>query len=307
MLRGGMGGHMIHKLDELETLIVGKPKGRIAIAAAHDDNVLASIKEVYEKGYVEPILIGDKEKIFKISDEIGLDVAGMNIIKELEDTQSARIAVNMVNNREADILMKGFIHTAELLKIVLDKENGLRTKNLISLLHVFEVESYGKLLMVTDAGININPDLKQKAEIIQNAVNVAAILGMEKPKVAVLSAVEVVNPSIESTVSAAALSKMAQRGQIVNCLVDGPLAMDNAISTGAAHHKNIDSEVAGDADILMVPNIESGNILVKTLGFLYKSRSCSVLAGAKVPIVITSRADGSSAKYYSIILSLALL
>lgn len=298
---------MIHKLDEIEALITGKPKGRIAIAAAHNDNVLASIKEVYEKDYVEPILIGDKEKIFKIADEIGLDVSAMNIIKELDNTQSARIAVNMVNNREADILMKGYIHTAELLKVVLDKENGLRTKNLISLVNIFEVEPYGKLLMVTDAGINISPDLKQKAEIIQNAVNVAITLGFERPKVAVLSAVEVVNPSIESTVSAAALSKMAQRGQIVNCLVDGPLAMDNAINTGAAHHKSINSEVAGEADILMVPNIESGNILVKTLGFLYQCKSCSVLTGAKVPIVITSRADGSLTKYYSIILSLALM
>lgn len=298
---------MIQKLENLETLIVGKPKGRIAIVAAHDDNVLMSIKEVYEKGYVEPILIGDKEKIFKIADEIGLDVSRMNIIKELDDTQSARLAVNMVNNREADILMKGYLHTAELLKVLLDKESGLRTKNIISHVGVFEVESYGKLLMVTDAGININPDLKQKAEIIQNAVNVAIKLGIDRPKVAALSAVEVVNPAIESTVDAAALSKMAQRGQITNCRVDGPLAMDNAINLDAALHKNIESEVAGDADILMVPNIESGNILVKTLSFLYKARSCSIFAGAKIPLVVTSRADDSIAKYYSIILSLALL
>ena len=298
---------MIQKLEKLETLIAGKPKGRMVIVAAHDDNVLTSIKEVYEKGYVEPILIGDKEKIFKIADEIGLDVSRMNIIKELDDTQSARLAVNMVNNREADILMKGYLHTAELLKVLLDKENGLRTRNVISHLSIFEVESYGKLLMVTDAGININPDLRQKAEIIQNAVNVAIKIGIDRPKVAVLSAVEVVNPAIESTVDAAALSKMAQRGQIVNCRVDGPLAMDNAINLDAALHKNIESEVAGDADILMVPNIESGNILVKTLGFLYKSRSCSILTGAKVPLVVTSRSDDSITKYYSIILSLALL
>ena len=297
---------MIKKLEKLETLIAEKPKGRIAIVAAHDDNVLSSIKEVYEKGYVEPILIGDKEKILSIADEVGLDISRMNIVKELDDAQSARLAVNMVNNREADIIMKGYLHTAELLRVLLDKESGLRTKNIISHVGIFEVESYGKLLLVTDAGININPDLKQKAEIIQNAVNVAIKLGIDRPKVAVLSAVEVVNPAIESTVDAAALSKMAQRGQIVNCRVDGPLAMDNAINLDAALHKTIESEVAGDADILMVPNIESGNILVKTLSFLYKARSCSIFTGAKVPLVVTSRADDSIAKYFSIILSLAL-
>ncbi|PKM96255.1 MAG: phosphate butyryltransferase [Firmicutes bacterium HGW-Firmicutes-1] len=297
---------MIRKLDMLETLIVGKPKGRVVIAAAHDDNVLSSIKEVYDKGYVEPILIGDKEKIFRIAEEIGLDISKMNIVKEIDDAKSARLAVDMINNNEADILMKGYLHTSELLKAVLSKENGLRTGGVISHVSVFEVETYGKLLMVTDAGINIYPDLKQKAEIIQNAVNIGLKLDIDRPKVAVLSAVEVVNPSIESTIHAAALSKMAQRGQIVNCRVDGPLAMDNAINLDAALHKHIESEVAGDADILIVPNIEAGNILIKSLAFLYKSKSCSILAGAKVPIVVTSRADDSITKYYSIILALAL-
>lgn len=297
---------MIQKLNMLETLIKGKPKGRVAIAAAHDDNVLSSIKEVYDKGYVEPILIGDKEKIFRIANEIELDVSKMNIIKEIEDAKSARIAVDMINSKEADILMKGYLHTSELLRAVLEKEHGLRTGNVISHVSVFEVNTYGKLLMVTDAGINISPDLKQKAEIIQNAVNIGLKLGIERPKVAVLSAVEVVNPSMESTIHAAALSKMAQRGQIVNCSVDGPLAMDNAINLDAALHKHIQSDVAGDADILVAPNIESANILVKSLSFLYKCNSCSVLSGAKVPIVVTSRADDSITKYYSIILALAL-
>lgn len=297
---------MIQKLEQLEMLIKGKPKGRIVIVAAHDDNVLASIKEVYDKGYVEPILIGDKEKIYNIAEEVGLDISKMTIIKELDDTQAAKIAVNMINNKEADILMKGYLHTAELLKVVLDKEKGLRTKNVISHVGVFEVAPYGKLLMVTDAGINISPDLKQKAEIIQNAVNLAIKIGICKPKVAVLSAIEVVNPSMQSTIDAAALSKMAQRGQIVNCYVDGPLGMDNAINLEAAKHKKIESEVAGDADILMAPDIESANILVKAFTFLYNSKTCSVLTGTKVPIVVTSRADDSSTKYYSIILSLAM-
>lgn len=297
---------MIQKLEKLETLIADKPKGRVVIAAAHDDNVLTSIKEVNEKGYIEPILIGDKEKIFRIAEEIDFDISKVNIIKETNDAKSAQLAVHMINNNEADILMKGYLHTAELLKAVLEKEHGLRTGSVISHVSVFEVETYGKLLMVTDAGINIYPDLKQKAEIIQNAVNVGLKLGIERPKVAVLSAVEVVNPSIESTIHAAALSKMAQRGQLVNCRVDGPLAMDNAINLDAALHKHIESEVAGDADILIAPNIESANILVKSLSFLYKAKSCSVLSGAKVPIVVTSRADDSITKYYSILLALAL-
>lgn len=297
---------MIQKLEMLETLIINKPKGRVAIAAAHDENVLSSIKEVYDKSYIDPILIGDKEKIFKIADAIGLDISKMNIIKEIDDSRSARLAVDLINNKEADILMKGYLHTSQLLRAVLEKEHGLRTGNVISHVSVFEVDTYGKLLMVTDAGININPDLKQKAEIIQNAVNIGLKLDIERPKVAVLSAVEVVNPSMESTIHAAALSKMAQRGQIVNCSVDGPLAMDNAINLDAALHKHIESDVAGDADILVAPNIEAANILVKSLTFLYKCRSCSVLSGAKVPIVVTSRADDSITKYFSIILALAL-
>lgn len=297
---------MIRKLEQLETLLEGKEKGRIVIAAAHDDNVLSSIKEVYEKGFVDPILIGDKEKIFKIADEIELDVSRMNIIKELNDAQSSYLAVNMINNNEADIIMKGYLHTADLLRPLLNKEQGLRSGSVISHISIFEVANYGKLLMVTDAGININPDLRQKAQIIQNAVDIGIKIGIEKPKVAVLSAVEVVNPAIASTIDAAALAKMAQRGQILNCYVDGPLAMDNAISMSAALHKNIESDVVGDADILMVPNIESGNILVKTLSFLYKTKSCSLLAGAKVPVVVTSRADDSLSKYYSIIMALAL-
>ena len=297
---------MICKLEQIEKFAAGKSGGKIVVAAAHDDNVLTSIKEVYEKGYAEPILIGDKEKIFRIADEVGLDTSRLNIIKEMDDAQSARIAVNMINRGEAEVLMKGYLHTAELLKVVLDKEKGLRTNNVLSHVGIFEVDSYPKLLMVTDAGINISPDLKHKAEIIQNAVNIAIKLGIERPKVAVLSAVEVVNPSIQSTVDAAALSKMAQRGQITGCIVDGPLAMDNAINLEAARHKNIESEVAGDADILIVPNIEAGNILVKSLVFLYKAKTCSVLTGAKVPLVVTSRADDSISKYYSILLALAL-
>jgi len=297
---------MIKRIGQIEEFVIGKNRGKIAVAVAHDENVLNSLKEIYEKGYAEAILIGDKEKIFTIADAAGIDISHMSIIKEIDDADSVRIAVNMINNGEADVLMKGHIQTSDLLKVVLDKEKGLRTSRVLSHIGIFEVDNYPKLLFVTDAGINISPDLRQKAEIIQNAVYVANSLGIEKPKVAVLSAVEVINPAIQSTVDAAALSKMAQRGQINNCLVDGPLAMDNAVNLDAALHKHIDSNVAGDADILVAPNIEAANILVKSLVFLYRAESCATIVGAKVPLVVTSRAEDSKSKYYSILLALAL-
>lgn len=297
---------MIRSLKDIESLVKGKPAGRIVVAAAHDENVLASIKEVYDKGHAEPVLIGDKDRIFHCADAVGLDTSRINIIKEPDDIQSVRLAVNMVNNGEADILMKGFIQTSDLMRVVVDKEKGLRTNRILSHLGLYEVGNYPKLLIITDGGINIAPDLKQKAEIIQNAVNVANRLGIERPKVAVLSAVEVINPSMQSTIDAAVLSKMSQRGQITNCIIDGPLGMDNAINLDAALHKHIESEVAGDADILIVPNIEAGNILVKSFVFLYNVHSCGLIVGAKVPLVVTSRSDTSISKYYSILMSLAM-
>jgi phosphate butyryltransferase len=298
---------MLNKLEQIEELVIKLPPGRIAVASAHDDHVLQSIHEIYSRGYARPILIGDKEKIFRIADELQIDVSKMTIIKELDDRRCAEIAVNLVNNSEADVIMKGLMQTADLLKAVLERDKGLRTSGLLSHVGVYEVAGYAKLLYITDGGINIAPDLKQKIEIIRNAVDVARALGVEMPKVAVLAAVETVNPSMPSTLDAAALSKMAQRGQIKGCLIDGPLAMDNAINLDAAHHKQIVSDVAGDADILLAPDIEAGNILVKAMIFLYHARSCGIITGARVPLVVTSRAESSEAKYYSILLALAML
>ncbi len=296
----------MQRLDQIETLLAGREPGRIAVAAAHDDHVLQSIYEVYKKGYAAPILIGDKEKIFELADRQQIDVSAMTIIKELDDRRAAEIAVNLVNNREADVLMKGLMQTADLLKPVLERDKGLRTNRLLSHLGVYEMRGYHKLLFITDGGINITPDLKQKMDIVRNAVLVASALGIAKPKVAVLAAVETVNPAMQPTLDAAALTMMSQRGQLKGCIVDGPLAMDNAINLEAAQHKGIVSEVAGDADILLVPDIEAGNILVKALIFLDNARSCGLIIGARVPIVVTSRAESSEAKYYSILLSLAI-
>jgi len=298
---------MLTSLDQIEQLVIRRPPGRIAVAAAHDDHVLKSVHEVYIRGYAKPVLIGDKEKIFRIADELEIDVSKMTIIKELDERRCAEIAVNMVSSSEADVLMKGLMQTSDLLRAVLERDKGLRTTGLLSHIGVYEVPGYPKLLYVTDGGINIAPDLKQKADIIRNAVDVARALGVERPKVAVLAAVETVNPAMQPTLDAAALSKMAQRGQIRNCEIDGPLAMDNAINLAAARHKSIDSAVAGDADILLAPDIEAGNILVKSLIFLGQARSCGIISGARVPLVLTSRAESSEAKYYSILLALALL
>jgi phosphate butyryltransferase len=278
-------------------------KKKVAVAVAQDEDVLQSIHEAYNLGLIDVSLIGDKEKIFQIADKLNFDVSKYDIVKEIDPIKAARIAVDMVSSRRADVLMKGMIKTADLLKVVLDKDIGLRTGRVLSHVGVVEVEHYHKLLFITDGGMNINPDLKQKADIIQNAVDIANSLGIEKPKVAVLASVEVVNAAMQCTLDAAALSKMADRGQIKNCIIDGPLAMDNAINLAAAEHKGIKSEVAGDADILLVPDIESGNILLKSLVFLGKGKPCGVIAGSKAPIVVTSRADDYMAKLYSIALA----
>jgi phosphate butyryltransferase len=296
----------VERLSQLESLLQGKPPGRIAVAAAHDDHVLESLHQVYAKGYAAPILIGDKEKIFALADARGIDVSMMTIIKELDDRRAAEIAVNLVANQEADVLMKGILQTADLLKAVLERDKGLRTNRLLSHVGVYEVRGYHKLLFITDGGINIAPDLKQKIEIVRNALPVAAALGVVQPKIAVLAAVETVNPAMPCTLDAAALTMMSQRGQIKGCIIDGPLAMDNAIDRQAALHKGIVSDVAGDADILLVPDIEAGNILVKALIFLDQARSCGLITGARAPLIVTSRAESSEAKYYSILLALAI-
>ena len=294
---------MVKSMQDMIELAKRSGKKRVAVAVAQDEDVLQSIHKAYNMEFIDVSLIGDKEKIFRIADKLEIDVSRYDIVKETDETKAARIAVDMVSSRRADILMKGQIQTATLLKVVLDKDIGLRTKRVLSHVSVVEISHYHKLLFVTDGGMNIAPDVRQKADIVQNAVNVARRLGVEKPKVAVLAAVEVVNPSMQCTLDAAALSKMADRGQIRHCTIDGPLAMDNAISVEAAKHKGIVSEVAGDADILLVPDIESGNILQKTLVFLSKGKPCGIIVGAKAPIVVTSRADDYMARLYSIALA----
>lgn len=293
---------MIKNFDELIEIVKQQPKMKLAVAAAEDDEVLVAVDEATKLGIVDAILVGDKEKINKIAHENGIDISKFEIIATDNLKDSARVAVSLVADNIADFLMKGLIGTADLLKAVLDKEKGLRGSGLLSHVMVYSVPTYHKLLFLTDGGMVTYPDLYQKVQIVNNAVKVAKAFGINPIHVAPLCAVEVVNPDMQATLDAAALTKMNQRGQIKDCVIDGPLALDNAISKEAAKHKGIVSPVAGQADILLVPNIESGNILGKSLTYLANAKSAGIIMGAKCPIVLVSRADTHEAKLNSIAL-----
>lgn len=279
---------------------------KLSVAVAEDREVLSAVKKAKELNIIEPILVGDKPKIEKIAEEINFDLSGIEIVDEKDGTEASRKATELVSNGKADVLMKGLIDTSIIMKQVLDKEIGLRTDKLISHVAVFDVETYHKVLLVTDAAMNIAPDLNQKKEIINNAVELAHSLGIEKPKVAVIAAKEKVSPKMEATVHAQELAEMNKKGEISGCIVDGPFALDNAISKEAAETKGIKSEVAGDADILLVPYIEAGNVLYKSLTYFAKAKNAGIILGTKAPIVLTSRADNEESKLYSIVLAVLL-
>jgi phosphate butyryltransferase len=281
---------------------------RIAVAAAQEESALEAVIDAYRHGLAEPILIGDVEAIQNMAASIGaamgVDVSGFRMIGEKDFAASASRAVALVKAGEADMLMKGVLDTSILLKAVLNKENGLNAGRLTSHVGVMEVPTYHKLLIVTDGAINIAPDLAGKLDIIANAVQVAKALGVELPKVALLAAVEKVNPEkMPCTADAAILTQMNRRGQIKGCLVDGPLALDNAISAESAKIKKIVSEVAGDADILVSPDIEAGNILYKCLLDLGNAKGAGIVVGAAKPVVLTSRSDSAETKLASIALA----
>ncbi|WP_153122863.1 phosphate butyryltransferase [Peribacillus tepidiphilus] len=275
----------------------------VAVAAAEDEEIIEAVAEAVKRKIAAFLLFGDKEKICTMLDmkENGLSKhEKIKIISAPSKETSAEQAVKAVRLNEADVLMKGNVPTAVLLKAVLNKEIGLRTGHVLSHVAAFEIPDYNRLIFVTDAAMNIAPDLNQKVQIVKNAVNVARSLGIECPKVAPLAAVEVVNPDMQATLDAAVLTQMNARGQIQNCQIDGPLALDNAVSAFAAEHKGIVSEVAGQADILLVPTIEVGNVLYKSLIYFANAKVGAVIAGAKAPIVLTSRADSAESKLYSL-------
>jgi len=296
---------VLKTLSDLNRLILGGKKKKLVLAAAQDQHSLGAILKAWNEGIVQPILIGDKSGIQNICEENNYDISGLTIINQPDNDKATEMAVRMARSGEADILMKGKIGTSMLLKSVLNKEWGLRTGNLLSHIALFEVETYHKVIAVTDVAMNIAPNLQEKIAIVNNSVSCLNRLGYVMPKVAVLGAVEMVNENMEATLDAALLSKMNQRDQIRNCIIDGPLAFDNAVSLESAKHKGIRSEVAGDTDLLLMPDIEVGNVLYKSLVFFAKANVASIILGAFVPIVLTSRSDSEKAKFDSILLAAA--
>jgi phosphate butyryltransferase len=295
---------MYKKLKDLQTLNdPNKPCKRLALAVSEDTHSLEAVNKAYHAGVITPVLVGSKEATLKIAEEKNLDFAGAIFVDEPRPEKAVEKAVKMVHDGEADVLMKGNIATPSLLKAVLNKEWGLRTGQLLSHFALFEVESYHKLIAVSDVAMNIAPNLSDKIAIINNSVKFLNKLGIELPKVAVLGAIEVVNENMQATLDAALLSKMNQRDQIRNCIIDGPLAFDNAVSFESASHKKIKSEVAGDTDLLIMPDIEVGNVLYKTLVWFAKAKVASVILGASTPIVLTSRSDSEESKFDSILLA----
>ena len=296
---------VLKSLSDLKTIIAGGPGKKLVLAAAQDQHSLGAVIRAWMDHVIEPILIGDKESIQNICAANNYDISGIRIIHEPDTDKAVEMSVKMASNKEVDVLMKGKIGTSTLLKCVLNKEWGLRTGNLLSHIALFEVDTYPKVIAVTDVAMNIAPNLQEKIAIINNSVTCLMKLGYKMPKVAVLGAVEMVNENMEATLHAALLSKMNQRDQIRNCIIDGPLAFDNAVSLESAKYKGIRSEVAGDTDLLLMPDIEVGNVLYKSLVFFAKAKVASIILGAKVPIVLTSRSDSEQAKYDSILLSAA--
>ena len=296
---------VLKSLSDLKGIVAGKPRRKLVLAAAQDQNSMSAVLRAAADNIIEPIFIGDKEGIQNIAAENGYDLTGIRIVHEHDTDMAVETAVKMISSKQADVLMKGKVGTSSMLKCVLNREWGLRTGNLLSHIALFEVETYHKLIAVTDVAMNIAPNLRDKIAIVNNSVAFLRRLGYEMPKVAVLGAVEMVNENMEATLDAALLSKMNQRDQIRNCIIDGPLAFDNAISYESARHKGIRSDVAGDTDLLLMPDIEVGNVLYKSLVFFAKAKVASIILGALVPIVLTSRSDSEQAKYDSILLAAA--
>jgi phosphate acetyltransferase len=262
-----------------------------AIAHPCEETALTGAIDAAEVGLIKPILVGPADKIRELAKRHSVSLDQTRIVDAPHSHAAAAKAVELVRQGEAEILMKGSLHSDELLAAVIAKETGLRTGRRVSHVFIMDVPTYHKVLIVTDAAVNIAPTLEDKVDIVQNAIDLAVSLGVSKPKVAILAAVETVTSKMQATLDAAALCKMADRGQIKGGLLDGPLAFDNAIDSEAAHIKGIVSAVAGDPDILLVPDLESGNMLAKQLSFLANADSAGLVLGARVPIVLTSRAD----------------
>ncbi len=293
---------LIKNHDHLFEIIKQKEKMKVAVITAEHMDVLEVVSEAEKMELAEFILLGDPSEIKRVMAENNLSLRA-EIFDEKDHHKAAATAVDMVVSGEADTAMKGMLHSAIFLRAILNKEKGLNTGNIVSQIAVQEKPNKDGLLLITDCGITVAPDLMQKKMILENAVEFAHKLGYENPRVAVLAAVEVINPSMPDTIDAAALSKMAERGQIEGCIVDGPLALDNAISVESAEHKGIKGPVAGNADILLVPNVTVGNTLMKSIAYFANEPTPSVMMGVRLPIVYTSRTEGVKGRLLTIALA----
>jgi phosphate acetyltransferase len=270
-----------------------------AVAHPCDESSLRGAVEAAQLGIIQPVLVGPAARIATVARQAGLDLSAYEVVDAPHSEGSAEIAVRLAREGKAEMLMKGSLHTDELMAAVVKRETGLRTARRISHCFIMDVPAIDRVVIITDAAVNIFPTLEDKVHIVQNAIDLARALGMEQPKVAILSAMETVNPKLPSTIEAAALCKMAERGQITGGILDGPLALDNAIDLGAAKIKKISSPVGGRADILVVPDLEAGNMLAKSLSFMAEADAAGIVLGARVPIILTSRADSVTTRLAS--------
>lgn len=297
---------MITNFEDL--LKIAKERGpkTISVACAQDSDVMLAVEAARAQGIAEAILVGDKTEIEAIAAENSIDLANYELIDIKDLAEASLKAVELVSSGKAHMVMKGLVDTAVILKAVLNKEVGLRTGNVLSHVAVFDVPSYPRILMVTDAAMNIAPDVQGKKQIIENSLVVANALDIDVPKVGVICAKEKVNEKMPATVDAAELVRMNEAGELTGCIVGGPFALDNAVSEEAARIKKINHPAAGKCDILLAPTIEAGNVLYKALNFLCTAQSAGIIVGAKAPVVLTSRADSDASKLNSIALGVLM-
>jgi phosphate butyryltransferase len=279
---------------------------RIAVVGAHDPEVLRAVAQAQQEGMVEATLVGDWPAIEAYSSQTGVDLTGATLFHEPEPQQAARHVADLVRTGQADVLVKGQIKTADLLGIALNRHIGIRGRGLLTHVGIFELPGMDRLIYLSDSGVVVEPDVYQKLEIINNVVKVAQLFGVPQPRVAILAASETVHPKIPASIDALALSRMASQGWVEGAVVDGPLALDMAISPRAASIAEIDSPIAGQADVLIVPNVEAGNIVAKGLQYFAHARMAGLVVGAKVPIIISSRADSAETRYLSLAMAVIL-
>ncbi len=292
----------MRNIDDIIKFAKERGPKTISVACCQDEEVLIAVENGRKEHIVNAILIGDIDKTKKIAKNLNINLDNYELIDIKDMSEACLKAVELVSNGKADMVMKGLVDTSIILKAVLNKEVGLRTGNILSHVAVFDIEGYDRLFFITDAAMNLAPDVNGKKQIIENACSVARALDIEEPKVALICAKEKVNPKMKDTVEAKELEDMYLRGEIKNCVVGGPFALDNAISEDAARHKGMNHPVAGKADILVVPDIEAGNVLYKSITYFAKCENAGLIVGAKAPIILTSRADSDKTKLNSIAL-----